>query len=495
MNPFLPRQNFYSQQLRALALVEVLAELHLSPKVRNVMVVGAGVAGRTLAAAFLTVGAGVHLIDERKRAFERYVNAVHRELHPNIIFWPMQEPVPATALPFLNWAQASAKEVVEGLTAEWNKSFAADVHFLNEEVIAIRESADEVELHFKGGGAQKGDLCVLAMGFKDERQFGKLRSSSYWSPSAVADEDPAVLVSGSGDGGLIDVLSPILGTDVTRAAHMMAVALGDSPLKEDIAKVEADRETLKKKGTGDSDDPCQFYTKVAIPSGAVRELEDLCQSSERFAGRTVTLLHASTSPFSYTAAPINKLLLAHFSTGPRPLVKSVKGELECTGSVHRMVCSDGTQESLDPPSRFDKIMIRHGAEPGVRGLLDESEIAALRQQAEHHPRAAMIEDYDRELFRWHEGGIGKSRASFDAMQAVVRRSFNQIGRAYGIDIRVRRVGIDNFSGSHPIEVELSSEDLEKVKQLKLSPLKIGPTTANFAKLGKLPIRRNAPYDK
>ena len=45
---------------------------------------------------------------------------------------------------------------------------------------------------------------VLATGFKPERGLGALTSPSYWSPNAIADEAQAVLVSGTGDGGLID---------------------------------------------------------------------------------------------------------------------------------------------------------------------------------------------------------------------------------------------------------------------------------------------------
>lgn len=492
MNPFLPRQNFYSQQLRALALVEVIAELHLPVGERNVLIVGAGVAGRTLAAAFSAIGASVRLIDVSTRDFERYRNAVHRELHPNIIFWPAQKPVPATALPFLNWAQASAKEVVAGLAEEWDDSFGHKIGILPEEVTAIRQSPDAIELALKKGGALKGDLCVLAMGFKDERRVGTLKSPSYWSPGAVADEDQAVLVSGSGDGGLIDVLSPILGTDVTRAAHLVAVALGDSPLTEDVAKVEDDRAAGRILGTGDSADDCPFYTKVAIPPDAARKLDKLCQSTERRAGRTVTFLHESTSPFSYTAAPINKLLLAHFSSGPRPLVKTVKGSVTAEGVTHRMVCSDGTQEYLDTASPFDKIIIRHGAEAGVVDLLDEVEIASLREQAERNPQAAMVEDYDHTLFRWNSTGMGRSGVRLHAMPKAVRRALNQIGRAYGIDIRIGRIGPDSFCGSRSIGVELSSEDRMKEEELKIFPLKIGPATI---RLSKLSIRRNAPYDE
>lgn len=494
MNPFLPQQNFYSQQLRALALVEVVGEIHLPAGRRNVLIVGAGIAGLTLAAAFATIGASVRLIETRDRWFERYRGAVHRELHPNIIFWPMQDPVPATALPFLNWAQASAREVVGELHTEWNESFGKKVKLVPGEVTAVREVSNGIELDLKGADQPlTGDLCVFATGFKNERSFGTLKSPGYWSPSAVADEDNTVLVSGSGDGGLIDVLSPILGTEVTRAAHLLAISLNDSSLKEDILKIEQDRFARRIPGSRDSADGCSFYTKVTVPPDAASKIEELCQSQQRLSRRSVTFLYNSTSPYSYTAAPINKLLLAHFSAAPRPRVTSVKGELNDAGGKHRMECGDGTRHELDPPSAFEKIMVRHGAEPGVCGVLEPEHVAALEQQADRYNEAAMVDGYSREMFGWHENRMGKSGVTGIAMPKSVRRALSHIGRAYGIDItKIGPIGVDCLRGTRPIEVELPAADRRKAEELRLFPLKIGPAIVT---LGTVSARRDAPYDE
>lgn len=491
MNPFLTQQNFYSQQLRALALVEIIDEFHLAAGRRNVVVVGAGVAGRTLAAAFASVGATVRLVEAREKPFERYQKANHRELHPNIIFWPAQDPTPGTALPFMNWAQSSAKEVVEDLMLEWKESFGNKVTLLQGKVKGLSHADDGVTLQLNDGGTLSADLCVLAMGFKDERTFGTLKSPGYWSPASIVDEETEVLVSGSGDGGLIDVLSPILGTDVTRAAHVLAVMLGDSAIKEDVAKVEADREANLIAGTRDSTDTCTFYERVQIPPDVSRRINEMAESKERLNERKVTLLFESTSAFSFTAAPINKLLLSHFGNQTHPVISTVRGSMRQVGPKHEMETVAGATEPLDPPTRFDKIMVRHGADPGVIDILQDHEVKALKEQAGRHASAAAIAGYDRAKFHWGPAGMGRSGVQLSAMEKVVRRMLARIGRAYEIDITLGKLLSDCFTGDRPIEVSLSVADRRRADALKLFPLRLGPATVEVR---ARKTSRNAPYD-
>jgi hypothetical protein len=492
MNPYLTQQNFYAQQLRALALVEVIAELHLEPGHRNIVIVGAGIAGRTLAAGFAAVGASVRLVESRQQPFERYRDAIHRELHPNIIFWPAQEPVPTTALPFLNWAQASAKDVVEELIEEWEESFGHKIALSHEEVVAVRSLADAVEIDLAAGVSLNADVCVLAMGYKDERVFGTLKSPSYWSPSAIADAESTVLVSGSGDGGLIDVLSPILGTDVTRAAHKLAIALRASPLKQDIARIEAKREAARIDGTRDSSDACMFYSNTPIPPDAARDLAKLCKSQQKLAGRQITFVHESTSPYSYTSAPINKLLLGHFSAPPRAMVHFVRGSLQQVGTKHQMQCEDGTCQALDPPAGYEKIVVRHGASPGVGDILDPMQLNALQEQSNDNPEAANVEGYNRKVFQWNQAGMGKSGVRPSAMPRMLRRALGQVGRVFSIDMQVGPVEISSFQKAQPVYVKLSKKDQEKAELLKLFPLQVGPA---IVQVGKLDFRRNRPDDE
>ncbi|MBV2150066.1 NAD(P)/FAD-dependent oxidoreductase [Sphingobium sp. AS12] len=490
LNPFLTQQNFYSQQLRALALVAVLAR-KLAPGKRNVCIVGAGIAGRTLAAGFASLGASVRLIEARRTPFERYRNAAHRELHPNIIFWPAQHPTPATALPFLNWAQATADEVVEDIQKEWASGFANKVSLIHDQVTAVHHDAAGITMDLKNGEPIEADLAVLATGFKAERGFGTLDSPSYWSPNAVADESRAILVSGSGDGGLIDVLSPILGTRVTRAAHMLAVALSDSPLKEDVEKVEAERTSKMIAGTRDSEDPCDFYRRVQFAQETQDRLSSLAGSDEHLSSRKITLLYQSVSPYSFTAAPINKLLLAYFSNGPRKYVKSVKGELRNGAGRHMMASEDGDSEPVDPPSSFDRVIVRHGAEPAAADLLTRAELASLKVKAVEHSAAADVKDYDKTIFRWTKDGMRKSGVRLEVMTRAIHRTLNHVASAYDLIILNSIIVDECFTNGRPIKIQLGADDRKKAEQLRLFPLRMGPTTV---RIGSVNIHRNRPLD-
>lgn len=490
MNPFLTQQNFYSQQLRALALVSVIARKNqLRAGKRNVCIVGAGVAGRMLAAAFVSVGASVRLIEARQQPFERYRDATHRELHPNIIFWPRQQPTPATALPFLNWAQSQADMVVEDILDEWNRGFGPKVDLVHGEVVGLQHNAHGVVLQLRGSTNVEADIAVLATGFKTERSFGTLKSPSYWSPNAVANEDEAVLVSGSGDGGLIDVLSPILGAKVTRAAHMLAIALTDSDVKHDILEVEAERALNRIPGTSDSTDPCDFYRKVVFSQETQGKLSSFAVADDRLAKRKITLLHQSTSPYSFTAAPINKLLLAFFSNGTRQYVTAVKGALEAKDDQHKMTRENEACVPLDPPSEFDRIVVRHGAEPAATNLLTKAELANLKENALAYSTAADVSDYDKELFRWTNNGMGKSGVSLATLARAIRKTLHHIGRAYGLDIGNVVIMDECFTNGRSIKIDLDPEDTRKAEQLRLFPLRLGPTSV---KVSSVNIHRNRP---
>lgn len=489
MNPFLTQQNFYSQQLRALALVSVIARKSFPHGRRNVCIVGAGVAGRTLAAGFASIGASVMMIEARPTPFEQYRNATHRELHPNIIFWPSQQPTPATALPFLNWAQSQADMVVDDILDEWQRGFAPKVDLVHDQVVSLRHDDAGVRLELRSGTWIEVDLAVLATGFKAERSFGGLKSPGYWSPNAIADEAEAVLVSGTGDGGLIDVLSPILGAKVTRAAHMLAVALADSEVKRDVLEVEANRRLNRIPGTGDSTDPCDFYRRVVFSQETQSKLSAFAHAPDRITNRSITLLHHSTSPYSFTAAPINKLLLAFFSNGTRRYVTAVRGVLEAKDDQHKMIGENGTCAPLDPPSEFDRVVVRHGAEPAAAELLTPAELAELKEKAVEHSIATDLNDYDRELFRWTNDGMRKSGVSLETLPRAVRKALLHIGRAYGLDFQNAIIVDECFTNGRPIKVALDAEDKRKADQLRLFPLRIGPASVQVASIN---IHRNRP---
>jgi len=490
LNPFLPQQNFYSLQLRALALAAEIAARHFRPGRRRVCVIGAGVAGRTISAAFLTQAASVTVVDKQPVDFACYQNAVHRELHPNIIFWPFQEPMPATALPFLNWAQAPVTEVVDALRKEWDETFARRITFIPEKVDEIdRTTAPlRIKLCDAEGTVIHADICVLATGFAAERQFGRLQTPSYWSPSSIVEAGDEVLVSGSGDGGLIDALSPILGKDVTKAAHILATRLSKKPIKADVKAVEEDRGLRTIAGTKDSDDPCAFYSTVHLEEEDAEELDPFIKRKPL---PRVTLLHESTSAYSFTAAPINKLLLSHFSNGPARCVTHVKGTLEEIDDKATMVPERGMSECIEPSTRFAKVMLRHGAPPAAEDILDPPDMVRLGELSIRHVDAATLPGYDHVRYKWSRKGVGSAAVSRKALVDSIRRSLDMIARAYDLNFSNIQIHPTNIEDGDPIKINLPSADIKKAEGFDLFPLMVGPT---IVELGAPDATRDIEYE-
>ncbi|MEY9145507.1 thioredoxin reductase [Bradyrhizobium elkanii] len=490
LNPFLPQQNFYSQQLRALALAAEISDRHLAPGHRSVCIVGAGVAGRTIAAAFRSLGAGVTIVDKEKVDFTSYRNAIHRELHPNIIFWPFQEPTPATELPFLNWAQAPVTEVVDAMMKEWEESFAKHVAFIHAEVDEIERAA--TPLTIKLADAQKtelkADVCVIATGFGAERQFGNLQTPAYWSPSSIIESGDEVMVSGSGDGGLIDALSPILGKDVTKAAHILAARLSKKPMKTDVKAIEEERRARVTAGKKDSEDPCPFYSTVHLEDEDTEEIEPFIK---RDPVPSVTLLHESKSAYSFSAAPINKLLLSHFSNGPARCVTHVKGSLKTVDNQATMVPENGAPECIEPPTtRFAKVMVRHGAPPAAKEILDEPDLVRLGELSFEHLDAAILPGYDSSKYAWTRKGVGNAAISMKVLADSLERSLNLISRAYDLDFSNIRMLRTNIEGE-PIKVNLPTADTRRAERFDLFPLMVGPV---LVELGEPDTTRDIDYE-
>lgn len=473
LNPYLQQQNFYSQQLRALALASEIADRHFRLGARNIYIVGAGIAGRTLAAAFHTLGAGVTLVEKSEEGFTPYLNSVHRELHPNIIFWPFQDPIPVTCLPFLNWAQNEAPEVVAQLKREWKAGFGDKVKLVSGEVIALKQDRNPLELVLKDKSPLHADICVLATGFAGERQVRHLAAETpgYWSPSAISDHQGELLVSGSGDGGLIDALSPLLGKDVTKAAHTLATRLRNKPILEDIKAVEKERAQRLLPGSRDSELECSFYATVQLEPEDAREVDALVQ---RRIPQQITFLYKTNSPYSFTAAPINKLLLSHFSNGGTRYIEQQKGELKDDNGKAEIVLSNGDRELLGGTrTRFRKVMVRHGAAPALESLLPESDVKVLKLAAAKFAYVSELTDYEQSKYPWKPSGVGASRIGLNAIRDSIYHAIAQLGRRYDLDLSRIKAGPGNLTSGSKVEINLPNSHRAKADALGIFPLKIG----------------------
>ncbi len=204
------RLTIHAQQRRAFNLAWALHSQDLLVTGSRVGVIGAGFSGLSFAAAAHVLGANV-------RVFERMQDALHmqrgndsRFIQPYVYDWP--EPgstYPLTELPFLNWFAGQAGTVVQQVLRQWNRLGVQPTY--GHSAQAIRTVGAELEIEFEGT-TEQFDIVVLAVGYGLETTVpGHLRLS-YWRNDGldqpVLGEQPVqtFLVSGSGDGGLIETL-------------------------------------------------------------------------------------------------------------------------------------------------------------------------------------------------------------------------------------------------------------------------------------------------
>jgi len=233
-----------SQQTRALNLACAMIEEGLiscsipgrqPPQKRSIAIVGGGFAGLTFAAGLIAKNANVEisLFEERDVLLPLQHGSDARWLHPNIYTWPEAgSEMTAAMLPIMNWTASRASDVTVQLLAEW-KIFASRPDakielFCNTRHLQIQAVARRRKLLLewvgenrdpKDGGilndAQKSaigaskefDHIVLAIGFGLERGG----TTSYWrneqlGQPSLKEPRKTYLVSGGGDGGMIDLL-------------------------------------------------------------------------------------------------------------------------------------------------------------------------------------------------------------------------------------------------------------------------------------------------
>ncbi|MCB0832175.1 MAG: FAD-dependent oxidoreductase [Bacteroidetes bacterium] len=209
--------NIHAQQNRAFNLAFALQEEVLHEGM-DVAVIGAGIAGVTAASALAAAGAQVTLYDSKTAVMHLQSGNQTRFLHPNISLWPRRSfGYPVTHLPFLNWRAETAGSVVAQLLKQWivhkgvyetqiRTKFGCTIR----EVLFDPDDENLVILR-KAKGTDTCRILVIAAGYGIERR-PMSRTPSYWrnddlaQPIITSEKRRTYLVSGSGDGGLTEVL-------------------------------------------------------------------------------------------------------------------------------------------------------------------------------------------------------------------------------------------------------------------------------------------------
>jgi len=232
LGSFAQRVTIYSQQVRAINLIDALAGLgHLGPS-SSVAVVGAGFAGLTAAAALASIGLRPTLFERETVPMHRQLNCGSRYIHPHLYDWPFRSIDDTDAgLPLLDWKAGNARAVAKTVTADWNAHYRDRVTLRlghPHTVARILPHQRRWQLITECDAVTDFDIVILALGFGEEPVEGSF-SVPYWADiplATVAVQQQQWLVSGAGDGALTDVMRLcIQHTDHEAALHTVVRAL------------------------------------------------------------------------------------------------------------------------------------------------------------------------------------------------------------------------------------------------------------------------------
>lgn len=359
------RITFRAQQARALSLVRALVEAGELREDSEVAVVGGGVSGTTAATALAALGYRVTLYESSKRLMHIQANCTDRYVHPHIYDWPMnRHSMERAGLPIMDWTAGSAESIVGSL-----RSQVEEVRVRCEPRFQIAEKRRINEITHIGGVqgqprlrvqddrghvSQSVHVAIVAVGFGLERSAFSVKTEPYWGGNILRGPwptEPEILVSGSGDGGLVDLADAAL-EDFRHAEfvakftqHPELVAFGEA-----IAKME------EKLGPGGDRDPDRTlykeYERVPLPRSVLGWMGD--QKRETRVTYNFTRTQFTLSSSLHNRLTTFLLLKAGLVTPRRGRIVDVKRDGE------RFVVrfeDDGSEV-------FDTVILRHGPDGG-----------------------------------------------------------------------------------------------------------------------------------
>lgn len=305
------RITVFAQQARAIELVEALRSQQWMADIGSIAIVGAGASGITCAAALKVAGLrdelSVTIFEGLDQVLPLQSGAIDKFLAPHLIDWPDEGSVnPRAELPLLSWRKGVAGNVAADLVKQFNR-YGITVK-TGARVSEVREEGASVAVTVGGGhGAKKEwfDLVILAAGFGLEAETpGIEKPRSYWrahpqqGPALKGVAPKSILISGLGDGGLIDfVLFALPGVSHEAVCEHISSS-------SDVEKMMREIEELEEKiwqVPSTVNDIAQAY--------AALEIDHLARvfSASLIRGVEFTLLTREPKLFHKGTAPLNRL--------------------------------------------------------------------------------------------------------------------------------------------------------------------------------------------
>lgn len=252
LGSFEKRVTVYAQQVRALNLIDsILSENLVRPRGGKVAIVGGGAAGITAAVALARACPDLDKLDlfEKNSVVLALQHGSRRFLHPHFYDWPAPgSENPDAGLPIMNWTAGPAGDVAATLRAEFEAARHETVLTLHADHTVTKlvpSGLGPVRVIVDKGSAVRRiyDVVILAIGFGLEAHLDG-ETPSYWSPSSLAGpiltqlQDPALFVSGNGDGGLVDFLMASFDALEHHEIGALLLGLNLGPARAELEKIE-----------------------------------------------------------------------------------------------------------------------------------------------------------------------------------------------------------------------------------------------------------------
>lgn len=404
IGPFGSRVSFQSQQRRALNVVGSLMELNEISRETDIVIVGAGVAGMTAFAALSSGGYKVRLYERNSAVLKLQASSKHRYIHPTVNFWPDTKADRTTRLPFFDWYSSDCPNVIKAFRDQWDHDADKVVRRdpkLPKKVKDLTQSDPlfEYDLKLKGyDPASKrvslvdekkketieADLVLVAIGFGVEDNLGDESQQPYWRDDELVDfasrEGREILISGAGDGGLIDCLRLVYGGFKKGEFPLDVIDTlerGSFSTRKALQALEAEA-----RKESDVNQRADLFAKryPALLKELNRPTRDLLTHALIKKGNggfpnTIRLLGRFSAPYELGAAPINRLLLA-FALSQGALTFE-QGSLERVEGVYYLKRKGKKKAEL---SGDVKVIVRHGPLNALEGFLTKDEVKSLRAQ-------------------------------------------------------------------------------------------------------------------
>ena len=200
---------FHSQQRRAFNLLWALAETREVAPHTRVGIIGGGLAGMTAASAAAMLRCDVSVMDAGSLPFHQQRGCTTRYIHPNILDWPTPHALTrTTTLPHMNWTADVCSNVIDQV--EQQLSTIPTIKLIpGVTVTRIIQTDSETRVTLSPYDLILFDCVISCVDWARKicRWYGRVL---YWKDDDLHQFDfkkhPEVLITGTGDGGLIDMM-------------------------------------------------------------------------------------------------------------------------------------------------------------------------------------------------------------------------------------------------------------------------------------------------